>query len=180
MTNLCRMGLALVQTALVALLAAMPARAADDPSIAAYAERRCLTEALYFEAGSEGEAGMRAVAEVVFRRMDAPGFPATVCKVVYQGKFRKVCQFSFVCDGARVRPRGKVLWRDAWTLAGRYLANRKAVLEEDTTQGATHFHTIDVSPGWEDEGLERTVQIGRHIFYRPKGDGARTPGARVP
>ncbi len=70
----------------------------------AFADRKCLAEAMYFEAGFEGEAGMIAVAEVVLRRAKTPGFPKTICKVVYEDTFDRVCQFSFACDGARVRP----------------------------------------------------------------------------
>lgn len=150
------------------LLAVADARAADA-GIAAHAERKCLAEALYFEAGTEDYDGHVAVAEVIFRRVADPAFPGTICKVVYQGLARGSCQFSFACDGARVRPRGRVLWRQCWNWAGDFIARRKAVLADDTTKGATHFHTIDVSPDWETAyGLEQTVQIGRHIFYRPK------------
>lgn len=162
-----------VQVGLAALLTPAGAVAAEispgvSPEIRAHAERMCLAEALYFEAASEGEPGLRAVAEVVFNRMKSPGWPNTICKVVYQGQFRKVCQFSFACDGARRRPRGSVLWRQAWRLAGTYIATRADVMAKATTGGATYFHTVDVDPKWEAKGLVRTVQIGRHIFYRER------------
>jgi len=144
----------------------LPAAAADRAALA-YAERKCLAEALYFEAASEGAEGMRAVAEVVFRRAASRDFPGTVCKVVYQGEVKRRCHFSFACDGARRRARGRAIWRQSWRLAGEWLKARVAVLEKNTTADATHFHTVDVAPGWERFGLERTVQIGRHIFYRP-------------
>ena len=133
----------------------------------AFAERKCLTEGLYFEAGSEGEEGMRAVAEVVFRRQRTRGFPDTVCKVIYHGAPARGCQFSFACDGARVRPRSRWAWRETWRLAGELLADPDAVLAADVTKGALRFHTVDVNPDWESEGFEETVTIGRHIFFRP-------------
>jgi spore germination cell wall hydrolase CwlJ-like protein len=34
------------------------------------------------------------------------------------------------------------------------------------TEGATSYHAVDVEPDWS-SSLERTVQIGNHIFYRP-------------
>jgi N-acetylmuramoyl-L-alanine amidase len=34
------------------------------------------------------------------------------------------------------------------------------------TGGATYFHTPAVRPAWSHR-FQRTVQIGRHIFYRP-------------
>lgn len=134
----------------------------------AFADRKCLTEGLYFEAGSEGREGMVAVAEVIFRRAITPGFPKTVCGVVYNGAPAYGCQFSFACDGARVRPRSRALWKSTWALAGELLKDREGVLATDTTLGATRFHADYVSPGWEAEGYEATVTIGRHIFYRRK------------
>src|SRR6185503_11465386 len=38
------------------------------------AEHRCLTEALYYEARGENRTGKKAVAEVVFHRMEAGNF----------------------------------------------------------------------------------------------------------
>ena len=46
---------------------------------------QCLTTAIYYEAGSEPDAGQRAVAQVVLNRVRHPAFPATVCGVVFQG-----------------------------------------------------------------------------------------------
>lgn len=133
----------------------------------AFAERKCLTEGLYFEAASEGEAGMKAVAEVVLRRMLTPGYPKTICKVIYNGAPSYGCQFSFACDGARVRPRSKYIWKETWALAGEILADPEGLLAADTTKGALRFHTIDVNPDWESEGFVETVTIGRHIFFKP-------------
>jgi len=133
----------------------------------AFAERKCLTEGLYFEAASEGEAGMKAVAEVVIRRMQTPGYPKTICKVIYNGAPSYGCQFSFACDGARVRPRSKFVWKETWRLAGEILADPESLMAEDTTMGALRFHTIDVDPDWESDGFVETVTIGRHIFFKP-------------
>lgn len=169
----CRKALLAVQMLLAFVLAAPFAHAKKATSDAAaealaFADRKCLTEGLYFEAGSEGRDGMVGVAEVIFRRAITPGYPKTVCKVVYNGAPAYGCQFSFACDGARVRPRSKALWKATWALAGELLADREAVLAANTTLGALRFHADYVSPDWESEGFEPTVQIGRHIFYAPK------------
>lgn len=171
----CLKATAFVQMA-VLVLALSPGLAAarkapkPDPraEALAYADRKCLTEGLYFEAGSEGREGMVAVAEVIFRRAITRGFPKTICTVIYNGAPSYGCQFSFACDGARVRPRSRALWKSTWALAGELLKDRGAVLAENTTLGALRFHADYVSPDWESEGFEKTVQIGRHIFYRPK------------
>ncbi len=155
----------LVQLAIALTLPALAAKPSAEAQ--AFADRKCLTEGLYFEAGSEGEEGMIAVAEVIFRRAITRGYPNTICKVVYNGAPAYGCQFSFACDGARVRPRSKALWKATWALAGKLLADREAVLEANTTLGALRFHADYVSPDWGAEGFEMTVQIGRHIFYAP-------------
>ena len=64
----------------------------------------CLASAVYYEAGSEGDSGEQAVAQVVLNRVRHPAFPASVCGVVYQGSTRVTgCQFSFTCDGSLYR-----------------------------------------------------------------------------
>jgi len=57
------------------------------------AEHRCLTEALYYEARSEGARGEKAVAEVVFHRLNSGKYGDSICAVVHGGADRKVCQF---------------------------------------------------------------------------------------
>ena len=45
----------------------------------------CLTSAIYYEAASETDDGMRGVAQTVINRVRHPSFPNTVCGVVFQG-----------------------------------------------------------------------------------------------
>jgi spore germination cell wall hydrolase CwlJ-like protein len=40
------------------------------------AEHRCLSEVLYYEARGEGDKGQKAVAEVIFHRMNSGNFPS--------------------------------------------------------------------------------------------------------
>jgi hypothetical protein len=62
--------------------------------------KKCLAEAIYFEARSEPEKGQYAVAQVVMNRTRTGYYPATVCGVVYENKNRRnSCQFAFACDG---------------------------------------------------------------------------------
>jgi spore germination cell wall hydrolase CwlJ-like protein len=129
------------------------------------AERRCLAEAMYYEARGEGVEGEEAIAEVVFHRMRSRGYPASICGVVYQGDGAG-CQFSFVCDGEMRRPKSTIAWMQTNLFATRILNGYVAL--GDATGGATSFHAVDVEPDWS-ESLERTVQIGNHVFYRPLG-----------
>src|SRR5215472_8577098 len=126
------------------------------------AEHRCLSEVMYFEARGEGEEGQKAVAEVVFHRMNTGNFGHSICAVVYEGVNSGVCQFSFACNGAREASHEPGPWRDAQALAARILTGEERLA--NATGGAVAFHTTAVSPGWGN--MVRTVQIGNHIFYR--------------
>jgi spore germination cell wall hydrolase CwlJ-like protein len=129
------------------------------------AEKRCLAEALYYEARGEGIAGEEAVAEVIFHRMHMRNYPPSVCGVVYQGAQDGVaCQFSFVCNGDMTRPKSPVEWQQANLLAEKILSGYMQLV--DATGGATSYHTIFVAPDWS-SSLEKTVQIGNHVFFRP-------------
>lgn len=122
----------------------------------------CLTQAVYYEAASEGVDGGRAVAQVVLNRMRHPGYPASVCGVVYQGSERTTgCQFTFTCDGSLMRTPAESLWQRSRKIAEEALKGR--VYAE--VGHATHYHADYVLPYWADS-LDKTVQIGRHIFYR--------------
>ena len=155
--------------------AAMSARASAPAAVAAVAprlpsaqemvlaEHRCLTEALYYEARSEGARGEKAVAEVVFHRMNSGQYGNSICAVVYEGSDRKVCQFSFTCNGDMNRPREASAWNQAEELAARILTGE--VRLRNATGGATSYHADYVKPYWAPT-LKRTAQIGKHIFYR--------------
>jgi len=122
----------------------------------------CLAQAVYYEAAGEGADGERAVAQVVLNRMHHPGYPASVCGVVYQGSDRGTgCQFTFACDGSLLRAPAASLWERARKIAQEALAGKVFA----PVGHATHYHADYVLPYWADS-LDKTVQIGRHIFYR--------------
>ena len=125
----------------------------------------CLAQAVYYEAASEGYEGGRAVAQIVLNRVRHPGFPATVCGVVYQGSDRPTgCQFSFTCDGSLLRPPVATIFQRSRKIAEKALAGDVFA----PVGHSTHYHADYVLPYWADS-LDKTVQIGRHIFYRLRG-----------
>lgn len=122
----------------------------------------CLAQAVYYEAASEGVDGGRAVAQVVLNRMRHPGYPASICGVVYQGADRTTgCQFTFTCDGSLLRTPLASLWARSRKIAEDALSGRVYA----PIGHATHYHADYVLPYWADS-LDKTAQIGRHIFYR--------------
>jgi len=125
----------------------------------------CLTSALYYEAASESDDGMRAVAQVVLNRVRHPSFPGSVCGVVFQGSQRPlVCQFTFACDGAMARAPSRTNWSRASRIAAEALAGRTF----PAVGVATHYHTTAIWPSWG-RSLAMTNIVGAHIFHRWRG-----------
>lgn len=125
----------------------------------------CLTQAIYYEAGGESDAGQRAVAQVVMNRVADQAFPDTVCGVVFQGSMRSTgCQFTFTCDGSLDRkplPAG-------WARAARHASDALDGAVYAPVGLATHYHTLEVHPYWSDDMIPVRI-IGNHIFYRWSG-----------
>lgn len=120
-------------------------------------ESYCLAQAIYFEARGEPYAGQIAVAQVTLNRRDSALFPNTLCKVVSQ---KGPCQYQWYCDGKSDTLPNNTEAKQAKDLANLLLSNNLA----DITGGALFFHSSRIKPGWH--YLEKTVEIGAHIFYR--------------
>ena len=127
------------------------------------AEHKCLSEVLYYEARGEGAGGQKAIAEVVFHRMNHGDYGHSICAVVYEGKNRPHCQFSFACNGDMKRAKQPGAWREAEALAAKIMTGQLNL--KNATGGALNFHAVSVSPDWADT-MDKTTQIGNHIFYR--------------
>ncbi len=124
----------------------------------------CLTQAVYYEAGFEPAAGRRAVAQVVLNRVRHPAYPKSICGVVYQRSASRICQFTFVCDGALYRAPARSAWLQAQAVARAALAG----YVEASVGQATHYHADYVSPRWAPM-LAKVAKLGQHIFYRWPG-----------
>ncbi|MBI1683890.1 cell wall hydrolase [Caulobacter hibisci] len=125
----------------------------------------CMTQAVYFEAGFEPVAGQQGVAQTVINRVRHPGYPKSICGVIYEGASRRTgCQFSFTCDGSLSRPVNPVLWTNAELVAKRALSG--FVMKE--VGAATHYHADYVYPYWAPT-LVKLKTLGVHVFYRWTG-----------
>ena len=129
----------------------------------------CLTNAIYYEAGRESDAGQRAVAQVILNRVRHPAYPASVCGVVFEGSTRATgCQFTFTCDGSMAYTPMASAWARARKVAWSALngsVHAAAGL-------ATHYHANYVLPYWA-SSLVKTHIEGPHIFYRWAGGWGR-------
>jgi hypothetical protein len=120
----------------------------------------CLTQAIYYEARSEGRDGKLAVAQVVINRVGRRGFGRTVCDVVDQATPGGGCQFSFRCNGSLRMPRDRMAWRSAEYIAESALAGTIST----AIGSATFYHNNTVLPEWAHR-FKRVTRIGAHIFY---------------
>ena len=120
----------------------------------------CLATAALYEVGTDGD-GQKAVIQVILNRVQAPGFPKTVCGVVYQGYARSTgCQFSFTCDGSVERRTVHLGWSRARRAARRALSGHVFA----KVGRATHYHADWVVPYWRGS-LTKVSRVGTHLFY---------------
>jgi Cell Wall Hydrolase len=130
---------------------------------------KCLSDAIYYEAANEPDAGQRAVAQVIINRMRHPTYPNSICGVIYQGSERQTgCQFSYSCDGSMARIPAQAAW-----LRGQRVAMQALAGYVFTPVGmATHYHATYVYPYWA-PSLNFIGTIGAHRFYSWKGSAGR-------
>jgi spore germination cell wall hydrolase CwlJ-like protein len=127
--------------------------------ILATAAAICLAKNIYFEARDQDLDGQRLVAEVTISRLEADGFPKTVCGVVWQKG-----QFSWTEDGKSDTPKDEKAWLLAQEIAADVLMNGC-----DLCTGATHFATVGTDPYWAAD-MDEVWRWGDHVFYA-KWDG---------
>lgn len=127
-----------------------------------------LARTIWGEARGEGKIGMEAVACVVQNRVAVAKKHE---KYWWGNDIIQVCQkpFQFSCWNANDPQRAKVI---AVTDRNIHFATclriaRRCVYGciRDVTNGATHYHTLDIMPHWA-VGEKPAAIIGHHMFYR--------------
>lgn len=102
---------------------------------------------------------------MVLNRVAHPGWPNSVCGVVYEGSERATgCQFTFTCDGSLARRPSGATWARAQRIASEALSGRVYA----PVGLPTHYHTLWVNPYWAGT-LDHIGTIGTHRFYRTRG-----------
>jgi spore germination cell wall hydrolase CwlJ-like protein len=141
-------------------------------------EISCLAKNMYFEARNEGTAGVLAVSNVVLNRVKSELYPNTICGVIEDAKIsqwwlkekgkkipiKNMCQFSWYCDGKPDDITDEYTYNQLHKLAESLVTSNFKILL-DITDGALYYHADYVKPKWSRK-FERTVKIGRHIFYK--------------
>ena len=141
-------------------------------------EITCLAKNMYFEARSEGIAGVVATTQVVYNRVNSEEYPNTICEVIEQAKIsqwwlkekgivkpiKNKCQFSWFCDGYSDEPKDDKTYSELFELAEQFINGEHEGMI-DITGGALWYHADYVHPRWANH-LEVTTKVGRHIFYK--------------
>ena len=150
-----------------------PIRVSAD-QLTPYAKKQveCLADNIFFEAGYEPIEGQKAVAVVTLNRVRSGSFANDICGVVKE-KTHKTCQFSWYCQDKErnmadnkernLTENQKQLYNNIFFLALDIYVNSDNI--RDNTGGALYYHADYVNPNWRH--LNKTVKIGRHIFYKP-------------
>lgn len=114
-------------------------------------ELKCLAETIYHESRGESYYGRLAVAQVVINRVNSPGWPKTICGVVFQ--------------------RGQFSWTRHWKTwshdrASMAVARLATQYSEHPLMyfKATYFHSGPYPSRWLP--LEHLRTIGKHHFYK--------------
>ena len=141
-------------------------------------EITCLAKNMYFEARSEGIAGVVATTQVVYNRVNSEEYPNTICEVIEQAKIsqwwlkekgiikpiKNKCQFSWFCDGYSDEPKDDKTYSELFELAEQFINGEHEGMI-DITGGALWYHADYVHPRWANS-KEVTAKVGRHIFYK--------------
>lgn len=142
---------------IVLALAFSPSIYAEDTTVN---ELGCLAKNIYFEARNQPWVGQVAIAQVTMNRVKSNIFPNNVCDVVKQQK-RKVCQFSWYCDGKSDQPKDERDYRKAMKVAIQVYSGTIP----DVTEGAFWYHANYINKPFWAYSYKEKVRINEHIFY---------------
>tara|TARA_B110000977_G_scaffold200328_1_gene290399 strand:+ start:6265 stop:6879 length:615 start_codon:yes stop_codon:yes gene_type:complete len=133
-------------------------------TVTAQDEVKCLADNIYWESAYEPVDGRVGVALVTLNRVQDSRFPERICSVVKQ-KRKSTCQFSWFCeDKYKGGIKDTKAYDEAMKVALYVYVNYEKL--KDITKGALFYHADYVNPKWK--GLEKTVVIGTHIFYKER------------
>ena len=127
-------------------------------------EISCMTQVLYREARGEGDTGMIAVGYAVLNRMATPGYPHTVCGVVFQKRNDSSgnprCQFQWACSDLRHAPMRSREEKTARELAVSVMRREVANPVDDSI----FFHEKSLHPSHV-RGLPRRAVVANHAYF---------------
>ncbi len=128
-------------------------------------ERKCIKNALYYEARSEGTVGILAVASVIENRKNHANYPDSYCGVIQQRK-----QFSYTLEGRpdveriewRLQPSDKQAYGYVSDVADSMVEGQFKPVVPHTV---LHYAHIKISNAWT-KTKKIYARIGNHRFYK--------------
>lgn len=130
-------------------------------------ELKCLKNALYYEARSEGKHGILAVASVIENRRAHPDYPESYCGVIKQHK-----QFSYILQGKPDVERIEWRLQSADKRAYGYVSEvSESMIEGQFKPILEHsvlwYTTTSVRNYWT-KTKAVAARVGKHVFYKDK------------
>jgi spore germination cell wall hydrolase CwlJ-like protein len=130
-------------------------------------EKHCIVEVLWYEARSESEAGIRAVASVLLNRLHSQSYPDSFCAIIQQRK-----QFSY--RNKLKNPRELLKIKPVVSEQDKYKLVHKIsveIVEGKFTnvfdRSVLWYHTLKVNPSWSKK-MQRVKIYGQHVFLRQR------------
>lgn len=140
--------------------------AQPDPPIFDKRQAKCLVDNAYHEARGEGRQGWMAVTYVVINRTKDKKFPNDACSVINQ-KRKKVCQFSWVCEGKKhIKDLHTYKKIESTINDVTYVVRYNKSF--DITKGSLYYKKVNVKSNFFKNRLRPTITIGQHAFYSDK------------
>ena len=131
------------------------------------AEKNCIKNALWYEAGNQSLYGIEAVASVIHNRKMHPDYPSSYCGVIHQKK-----QFSYTLLGkpdveivkANFRPMEAQAFQKVELVADKMIAGEfQPVLDS-----SVRFYAATYIKNYWTKTKAVAARIGGHIFYKDK------------
>ena len=131
------------------------------------AEKNCLKNALWYEAGNQSLYGIEAVATVIHNRKMHPDYPSTYCGVIHQRK-----QFSYTLLG---KPDVEIIKANFRPMEAKAYANVEEVAEKVISQefkpvldSSVRFYAHSSIKNYWTKTKAVAAKIGAHVFYKDK------------
>jgi spore germination cell wall hydrolase CwlJ-like protein len=130
-------------------------------------ERKCLKNALWYEAGNQSLYGIQAVATVIQNRKNHPDYPDTYCGVIHQHK-----QFSYTL---LKKPDVEIIKTNFIPMEAKAYANVEEVADkvisgefQPVLDRSVRFYAATYVKNYWTKTKKVAAKIGGHIFYKDK------------
>lgn len=131
------------------------------------AEKNCLKNALWYEAGNQSLYGIKAVATVIHNRKIHPDYPSTYCGVIHQKN-----QFSYTL---LKKPDVEIVKANFRPMEAKAYANVEEVAEKVMSQefkpvldSSVRFYAHSSIKNYWTKTKAVAAKIGAHVFYKDK------------